>query len=211
MKVIKVADIVRVQVRLLVKAPLSTDIGAFLTNLEVTEEPDPKSRWKFSIEIGSGPAAKTVTLDLAPQLSLSSPTDRPFFLEPSPVVYFRDSLFLPEHYDFTEEEREEILLRVKKQAFEEQAELSRLKATVNNLERALEYARTEQRREPIPESVKLLVWARDKGACVKCGSQENLHFDHVIPVAKGGGNSEENIQILCRICNLRKSDKIAEH
>ena len=33
----------------------------------------------------------------------------------------------------------------------------------------------------IPTSVKLEVWARDKGKCAKCGSTENLHFDHDIP------------------------------
>jgi 5-methylcytosine-specific restriction endonuclease McrA len=28
-------------------------------------------------------------------------------------------------------------------------------------------------------------------------------------VAKGGGKTEANIQILCQTCNLKKSDKIA--
>ena len=64
-------------------------------------------------------------------------------------------------------------------------------------------------RTPISEPVKLLVWTRDEGKCVRCGSSENLHFDHIIPVAKGGGNSENNIQILCEHCNLQKSDRIA--
>ncbi|MFN3695650.1 MAG: HNH endonuclease, partial [Ignavibacterium sp.] len=38
----------------------------------------------------------------------------------------------------------------------------------------------------IPTSVKVEVWARDKGRCVKCGSTENLHFDHDLPFSKGG-------------------------
>jgi len=36
-----------------------------------------------------------------------------------------------------------------------------------------------------------------------------LHFDHIIPVAKGGGNTKKNIQILCQTCNLKKADHIA--
>lgn len=61
----------------------------------------------------------------------------------------------------------------------------------------------------IPASVKLEVWKRDKGGCVKCGSMENLHFDHIIPYSKGGSSLvAENIQLLCIRHNLEKSDNI---
>lgn len=61
----------------------------------------------------------------------------------------------------------------------------------------------------IPTSVKLEVWRRDKGKCVKCGSQDNLHFDHIIPYSKGGSSLvAENIQILCARHNIAKRDKI---
>jgi hypothetical protein len=61
----------------------------------------------------------------------------------------------------------------------------------------------------IPTSVKLEVWKRDKGKCVKCGSQDNLHFDHIIPYSKGGSSLvTENIQILCARHNIAKKDKI---
>ncbi|MGH6850309.1 MAG: HNH endonuclease [Methylocella sp.] len=87
--------------------------------------------------------------------------------------------------------------------------LPSLRAAVANLEAAIEFQKSGPKRDPIPEEVKLLVWARDGGSCVRCGSKQELHFDHIIPVAKGGGNSEANIQILCQTCNLKKSDKIA--
>lgn len=106
-------------------------------------------------------------------------------------------------------ERDEIVLRIKKIIYDEEAELSTLRAAVANLEAAIEFQRSGIRRDPIPEDVKLLVWARDGGCCVRCGSKQGLHFDHIIPVAKGGGNTEANIQILCQVCNLKKSDKIA--
>jgi len=63
-------------------------------------------------------------------------------------------------------------------------------------------------RERIPEDVRIFVWKRDGGRCVQCGSQENLEFDHIIPLARGGSNTARNIQLLCETCNRRKSDSI---
>ncbi|MGB8991266.1 MAG: HNH endonuclease [Desulfobaccales bacterium] len=61
----------------------------------------------------------------------------------------------------------------------------------------------------IPTSIKLEVWKRDKGKCVKCGSKDNLHFDHIIPYSKGGSSLvAENIQILCARHNIAKKDRI---
>jgi len=61
----------------------------------------------------------------------------------------------------------------------------------------------------IPSAVKLEVWKRDKGCCIKCGSKENLHFDHIIPYSQGGSSKDaKNIQILCSMHNLEKHDKI---
>jgi hypothetical protein len=61
----------------------------------------------------------------------------------------------------------------------------------------------------IPSFVKLEVWKRDGGKCIKCGSRDNLHFDHVIPYSKGGTSLDaKNIQLLCVRHNLEKSDRI---
>ena len=63
-------------------------------------------------------------------------------------------------------------------------------------------------RPPIPKDVVDTVWNRDGGKCVYCGSNENLHLDHIIPFSKGGDTSVENLQLLCQKCNLEKSNKI---
>jgi hypothetical protein len=60
----------------------------------------------------------------------------------------------------------------------------------------------------IPQEVKDLVWKRDNGKCVICGSNEKLEFDHIIPIAKGGSNTYRNIQLLCETCNRKKSDNL---
>jgi hypothetical protein len=66
----------------------------------------------------------------------------------------------------------------------------------------------EQRRI-IPSHVKLAVWKRDGGACIQCGSKQNLHFDHILPYSKGGtSDSEENIQLLCMKHNIQKGAKL---
>jgi hypothetical protein len=60
----------------------------------------------------------------------------------------------------------------------------------------------------IPPAVKLAVWRRDQGKCVQCGSKEKLEYDHIIPISKGGSNTERNVQLLCEKCNREKSAKI---
>lgn len=47
--------------------------------------------------------------------------------------------------------------------------------------------------------------------CAHCGNKfrtrENLQIDHIVPMAKGGLTVPENLQVLCRNCNLKKGDK----
>ncbi len=64
------------------------------------------------------------------------------------------------------------------------------------------------KRAPIPQETMDKVWNRDNGQCVKCGSKQNLEFDHIIPFSKGGANTYRNLQLLCRSCNAKKSNKI---
>ena len=66
----------------------------------------------------------------------------------------------------------------------------------------------ERHKRVIPQDVKIAVSARDGGRCRKCGSTQQLHFDHVIPASKGGANTVANIQLLCGACNRAKGARL---
>jgi len=62
-----------------------------------------------------------------------------------------------------------------------------------------------------------VITERYEGVCQACGkdglsplstSDEFLSsIDHVIPLSRGGSNDDDNIQLLCLPCNLKKGDK----
>jgi len=53
------------------------------------------------------------------------------------------------------------------------------------------------------------------GRCSKCGSREHLTIDHIVPKAiieaTGWVKPQDNYQVLCRNCNLRKGIRIASY
>ena len=61
----------------------------------------------------------------------------------------------------------------------------------------------------IPQHVKNAVFKRDGGKCVQCGYDgEYIEYDHIIPRSKSGPNTVENVQLLCRKCNLQKGNRL---
>jgi len=98
--------------------------------------------------------------------------------------------------------RDEHLLLIKRYVLRRERKIEKIRREVETLENCerLEGAA----REPIPENVRLFVWRRDKGQCVRCGSRERLEFDHIIPVVAGGSSTERNVQLLCESCNRSK-------
>lgn len=80
------------------------------------------------------------------------------------------------------------------------------------LERAYDNLRLDQQprstRQPIPREVRRAVFERDGGRCVQCGSNFDLQYDHILPVARGGATSVPNLQLLCADCNREKSDSL---
>jgi hypothetical protein len=59
-------------------------------------------------------------------------------------------------------------------------------------------------RSSIPDDVKHFIWMRDGARCVSCGSDSDLQYDHIIPLALGGSNEPGNLQLLCSTCNRQK-------
>lgn len=66
-----------------------------------------------------------------------------------------------------------------------------------------------------PDDIRLAVYTRQKGHCANPQCPEKgkefditeMHADHILPWSKGGRTIEENCQMLCRTCNLRKGAK----
>jgi len=102
---------------------------------------------------------------------------------------------------------DELPLRIKHLVLRHENALSRIRHEVEAFE-DLNRLRAA-RRDAIPEAVRMFVWQRDEGKCVKCGNREKLEFDHIIPVADGGSNTERNVQLLCEGCNRTKGRSVS--
>jgi 5-methylcytosine-specific restriction endonuclease McrA len=68
----------------------------------------------------------------------------------------------------------------------------------------------QESREPIPQDVMDKVWNRDGGRCVKCGSQENLEFDHIAALEKLGKhlgifveNNKQKYPVVIKVRDLK--------
>jgi hypothetical protein len=75
--------------------------------------------------------------------------------------------------------------------------------------------KAEQQRKPLTAKAKRIVWKRANACCehidseskARCTSKFALETDHIIAVALGGSNELDNLQLLCRAHNSRRSIK----
>ena len=51
------------------------------------------------------------------------------------------------------------------------------------------------------------LFLRDEFCCQYCGAKGDLTFDHVVPRARGGVTSWQNVVAACSPCNLRKGSR----
>lgn len=62
-------------------------------------------------------------------------------------------------------------------------------------------------RVPFTPKQRFEILRRDKFRCQycgACGSEVQLHVDHVVPVVEGGANTIDNLRTACSTCNLGK-------
>lgn len=62
-------------------------------------------------------------------------------------------------------------------------------------------------RMTIPEALRNEIFERDGYKCIQCGSTVSLQIDHILPFSKGGKTVKENLQTLCKICNVKKGNR----
>ncbi|WFP50190.1 HNH endonuclease [Methylomonas sp. EFPC3] len=65
----------------------------------------------------------------------------------------------------------------------------------------------------VPRNVMLKVVRRDNHTCQLCHAHvpdDEIEFDHIIPFSRGGATTVENIRLLCRSCNRKKSNALGE-
>jgi len=74
--------------------------------------------------------------------------------------------------------------------------------------------KNNKRSRHIPQAVQDEVYAKDNGRCtyvgpdgVRCNSTWNLEIDHIIPYARGGDHSIENLRLLCAKHNQLAAEK----
>lgn len=62
----------------------------------------------------------------------------------------------------------------------------------------------ESMRKHITSAKRRRIYERDANVCLRCGTDTGLTLDHIVPIAKGGTNHDDNLQTLCGPCNNRK-------
>lgn len=72
----------------------------------------------------------------------------------------------------------------------------------------LQEERNRKRNRKIPASHRKQVLVRDQYQCQYCGDTNAITVDHIFPFARGGGHEIENLQVLCKSCNQKKSDAL---
>lgn len=78
-------------------------------------------------------------------------------------------------------------------------------------EASTETSAERRRGRYIPFGVKMRVVRRDNYTCQHCGkhlADNEVEFDHKIPISKGGSSEEHNVRLTCFDCNREKKDTV---
>ncbi len=125
-------------------------------------------------------------------------------LDPIRKQYFEESVkdFNPEEYpEFIPKEVEEMSCNI----------FGHICPVVFVGESITETSEKRRRGRYISFKTKIRVVRRDNHTCQECSKHlkdDEVEFDHIIPVSKGGSSEEHNIRLTCYDCNRDKTDKI---
>ena len=69
----------------------------------------------------------------------------------------------------------------------------------------------------VPAAVRDAVWRRDEGRCAfvspdgrRCGSTHQVELHHLVPFARGGGATVDDLALRCRLCRARHKRHYAD-
>lgn len=127
------------------------------------------------------------------------------FLNLRCLWWYSDGLFWSSRPYKNQKDHNFISLKVEEYALEQRDEYSRLQQKVERL-RQISCRSVKGSRAKIPDDIVAFVLTRDAEKCVACSSKEELQIDHVVPVSRGGSDSVENLQLLCRTCNQKRGN-----
>jgi len=67
----------------------------------------------------------------------------------------------------------------------------------------------------VPARVRRIVWERDRGQCTftsddghRCGATHRLQYDHIVPVARGGSSTADNVRLRCHAHNHHEAERV---
>jgi len=67
---------------------------------------------------------------------------------------------------------------------------------------------------PRSRDIKHILFGQQEGLCKGCKTAfpySNFTIDHIVPKAKGGPDTDDNLQLLCNYCNSVKGDRTMEY
>lgn len=110
--------------------------------------------------------------------------------------------FYAEFWDLSPENQVAVLREARKFAAE---------ITLSAEEETIYYPRDKWYHKPLSKTLRAAVIDRDKGICRYCGKPAaSLTLDRVVPYAKGGESTPENLVVACKSCNSKKHARTPE-